>query len=171
MRPRSISQHCLPALLLLLLSCGIAHARGPATPEEKQKYIALSHKLETDPLGPTAAEDRKWALTFVFDVPGLGLKVCTAFLAPLLKSDMKYSKEINLQNVISSAAFMFANPDKVQDQDAVYLAGLLGSLRTYDSLLKQHPDAKLKFLDELLEKRDKGELEKYVQKKKREGTK
>jgi len=165
------AKSCGWLLAIILLSTDLAHARDQATPEEKQKYIEVSQKLEADPLGPAAAEDRKWALTFVFEVPGFGLKVCTAFLVPLLKSDMKYSKEINLQTLISSAAFMFANPEKAQDQDNVYVAGLLGSLRTYESILKQHADAQFKFLDELIRKRDEGELGKYVQKKKRECSK
>jgi hypothetical protein len=86
-------------------------------------------------------------------------------LAPLLKSDRKYSAEINQQMIISSGAFVIEHPEQMKVNDAVYLAGLQGSLATYEALVKVAPDAKWKFLDDLVARRDKGELPAYIKSK------
>jgi hypothetical protein len=46
----------------------------------------------------------------------------------------------------------------------VYPAGLEGALRVYEVLLKSRPDARLAALDDLLAKRDRGELAAHVEK-------
>jgi len=45
---------------------------------------------------------------------------------------------------------------------AVYIAGLEGALRAYESILTTKPNAKWKFLDDLIEKRNKGKLAEHV---------
>jgi hypothetical protein len=45
---------------------------------------------------------------------------------------------------------------------AIYTAAVEGSLRAYESILKVKPKARWPFLDDLLEKRSKGELPEYV---------
>jgi len=62
----------------------------------------------------------------------------------------------------SAAAFVISNPDKAKDDVAVYTAALEGSLQTYESILKAKLKAKWPFLDDLIEKRSKGELGGYV---------
>jgi hypothetical protein len=80
----------------------------------------------------------------------------------LLDSNKNYAAEIFTQMVPSAAAFVITNPDKAKDDVAVYTAALEGSLRTYESILKVKPKAKWPFLDDLLEKRSKGELSEHV---------
>src|SRR2546422_5199701 len=75
-------------------------APAPA-PNERERVVRISRALESDPLGKDAAELRKWALTWLIDHPELDFNVCTSLLAPLLKSERKYSSEINMQMVIS----------------------------------------------------------------------
>jgi hypothetical protein len=64
--------------------------------------------------------------------------------------------------MFSSAAFIIEHPDQANDRKAVSQAGLEGSLKTYESILKTRPNAKWPFLDGLIQKREKGELGAYV---------
>ena len=46
---------------------------------------------------------------------------------------------------------------------AVHLAGVEGTLRAYGAVLKAKPKARHKILDDLIAKRDRGELAAYVE--------
>ena len=50
------------------------------------------------------------------------------------------------------------NPGKTTDWNAAFLAGVNGALRAYESILKQKPEAKYAFLDDLLQQRENGRL-------------
>ncbi len=63
----------------------------------------------------------------------------------------------------ASAAFIIAHPEQAKDNVVVSLAGLTGTLRMYESILKTKPKVKVDFLDQLLIKRDKGDLKAYVE--------
>ncbi len=96
------------------------------------------------------------------DVPDINVKLCGSLLDPLMKSSKNYAAEIFTQMIPSGAAFVISNPDKAKDDIAVYTAALEGALRTYESILNVKPKAKWPFLDDLIEKRSKGELQEYV---------
>jgi len=158
----------LIATLLLPLSKVLAQDAGPPPTDERARVVKIARHLERDPIGKEAPELRKWVLTWLIDHPELDFSVCTEFLVPLLKSDHKYSSEINLQMIASGGAFVIEHPDKMHDNDAVYLASLEGSLAVYESILKAVPEARWKFLDDLLVRRDKGTLPEYIAKKKKD---
>jgi hypothetical protein len=63
---------------------------------------------------------------------------------------------------ISSAAFMIEHPDKVKDEQAIATAGLLGSLKAYQSILKKEPEARWPYVDKIIQMRDQGKLDEYV---------
>jgi len=46
----------------------------------------------------------------------------------------------------------------------IHTAGVEGSLRAYQAILKVHPEARWPFLDDSILKQQKGELPKYVEK-------
>jgi hypothetical protein len=139
-----------------------AQTRKPSAPEDRAKAVEIARSLESDPLSKNAKEQRNWMVHWLIDVPDINVKVCGNLLQPLLGSNKNYSAEIFTQMVPSSAAFIIANPDRAKDDVAVYAAGVEGSLRTYESILKSKPKAKWPFLDDLIEKRNKGELAEYV---------
>ena len=134
----------------------------PSTPEDRARVVEVARSLEADPLGTEAPEQRRWVLRFLTNVPDISVKVCPGLLGPLLGSKKNYSAEIVTQTLTSAAAFMIANPDKAKDDVAVYTAAVEGSLRVYESILKVKPKAKWPFLDDLIEKRGKGELGEYI---------
>ena len=152
------------AFVALGLQANLAHARGPSTPEERAKVVELTRSLERDPLAETARGTRQWLLEWTTEVPDLSVKLCADLLGPALDDKYPYSGEVNLQMVFSAAAFVIEHPDKAKSDIAMYTAGAEGALRVYEVLVKSKPEAKLAFLDDLVAKRDHGELQDHVAK-------
>lgn len=136
--------------------------RGPSTPQERGQAVNLTRFLEDDPLNEKAPDARRWLFTWLADVPDISVTICAEFLKPIMSKDKNYSSEIFGQSVYGSAAFIIEHPDQANDEEAVYLAGLESSLKVYESILKVKPKANWAFLDGLIEKRNKQELDDYV---------
>lgn len=154
----------LPTVLTLavIVAQGQPQGQTPSTPEQRAKAVEIARLLETDPLSKDAKEQRRLITVWLFQVPDISVKMCLHLLGPLLDAKKNYSTEIFTQMPVSEAAFVISNPDKAKDEIAVYTAGVEGSLRMYESILKVKPKAKLPFLDDLIQKREKGELADYV---------
>jgi hypothetical membrane protein len=150
----------------VLLVCAVqglhAQSRGPWTPAERAKVVALTRGLERDPLGEDAPATRQWLQAWVIDVPDIKVYVCDNLLDHGLGDNYPYAREINSQVVFSAAAFAIERQDKARDDIAQYSAGVDGALRTYEVLLKSNPAAKSAFLDGFLAKRDRGALLDHV---------
>ena len=153
--------YCL-TLLLMLSSSAAAQERGPSTPEERAKTVRLARELETDPLGKEARPSRAWLFKFITTAPDLDIVVCSTLVEELLGTEENYARELSIQPVFSQTAYVIEHPEKSNDRDATLLAGVEGMLRAYESLLKAEPKARHKFLDDLIVKRDKGELAAWV---------
>lgn len=154
----------LLAALTLSIPCpGHGQAtRGPSTPEETARFVAIAQKLEQSPLDPGLRPEREWALLWLIQVPDVNVKLCTAPLGDFMKKKYKYSTEIVAQLTFSSGQFIIEHPDQAKDVNAQYVAGVEGALRAYQSILRAKPDAKSKELDELLQKQTQGTLTEYV---------
>ena len=137
-------------------------ARKNSTPEDRAKAVEIARALELEPLGKQSKEQRNWMVHWLIEVPDINVKVCGNLLGPLLGSTKNYASEIFNQMIPASAAFIISNPEKAQDNVAVYAAALEGSLHAYESILKLKPKAKWPYLDDLLVKRSRGELPAYV---------
>ncbi len=157
-----ISIAFIASFVLAAQICRAQNKRGPSTAEEREQTIRLAHALETNPLDERAKAARAWLIEFLTEVPDINVKVCPSLLDPLLDSKKNYSTELVVQPLFSSAAFIIENPDKANDDEAVYLAGVEGALKAYEAILKAKPKARWAVLDEMIEKRNKGELTAYV---------
>lgn len=151
-------------VLALVASQAQAQTRQPSTPEDRAKAVEIAKALEIDPLGKKAKEQRNWMVRWLIGVPDITVEVCGNLLGPVLeeKGNRNYSAEIFTQMIPSAAAFVITNPDRAGDTVAVYTASVEGSLRTYEAILKTKPKARWPFLDDLIAKRDRGELTEYV---------
>jgi hypothetical protein len=139
-----------------------APQRGPSTSEERAKALKYAKDLEQNPLGENAREERGWLLEWIDKVPDITVPICSTLLpASLSQTQRRFAHEITYQMVIASAAYIIEHPNNT-DEDAPYIAGVEGALRTYENILKVRPQARWPVLDDLIEKRDKGELAKYV---------
>ena len=139
-----------------------AEARAPSTPEQRAQFVALVRLLERDPLAPDANATRQQLREWTVDVPDIRFKVCPDLLGHVVGEDYPYSRELNLQVALSGAVLTIENPGKARDDVAVYTAGVEGALRAYEVLVKSALDAHLAVLDDLIEKRDQGELVEHI---------
>ena len=105
---------------------------------------------------------RQWLLNWLIEVPDISITICGDYLRPLFDKDKDYAKDIFFQMSFSSAAFIIEHPDQAKDDVAVNKAGIEGSLRAYEAIVKAKPKVKWPFLDELIQRREKGTLEEYV---------
>jgi hypothetical protein len=153
-------------MILLFGSISVCAARsqerGPSTPEERTRAVKISHDLENNPLGKDAKDQRAWALDWIEKIPDITVNVCFDFFGKLPEPPRGHSREITMQMIISSAAYMIEHPDKVKDEQAVTVAGLLGSLRAYQAILKEDPAARWPYVDKLIVMREEGKLDDYV---------
>jgi hypothetical protein len=136
--------------------------RGPSTAEERTRAVKIARELEADPLAKSAKESRDWVIQWIVDIPDITVTECSEFFGKVSNPNRAHAKEIIFQMDISSAAFMIEHPDKVKDDQAVATAGLLGSLKAYQSILKTEPEARWPYLDKIVQMRDQGKLEEYV---------
>lgn len=156
------------AALLFLALCVFAPAasaqdkRGPSTPEERAKVVQIARALESEPLHENAKKAREGLFYWIVNVPDITVTLCTDYLSGLYKDKKNYSSELAMQMTFSSVAFIIENPAQAQDDVAVQKAGVEGTLRAYEAILKEKPKAKWPFLDDLIQRRDKGTLEEYV---------
>jgi hypothetical protein len=156
------------ALLLLFITAlrvnsAYSQERGPSRPEERTQAVRFARDLEADPLGPNAGDERSWITLWLIKIPDITVKFCTDLLGLRPNPESSYWSGISTQMLFSGAAFMIENPKKKKDQQAIYLAGVDGALKSYEAILKKEPEARWPFVDELIEKRNQGKLEEYVQ--------
>jgi hypothetical protein len=138
------------------------HQRGPSTAEERTRAVKIARALEADPLAKDAKENREWVIQWIVDIPDITVTVCDEYFGTVSKTTKGHAREVINQMVISSAAFMIEHPDKVKDEQAIATAGLLGSLKSYQAILKQEPDSRWPYIDKIVMMRDQGKLDDFV---------
>jgi hypothetical membrane protein len=148
--------------LICALQINCTLGRGLSTPEERAKAISIARSLERDPLAADAPGNRQWLLNWIIEVPDIRFKSCVGLLSPGVGNQYRYSAEVNQQIIFSAAAFKLEHPDHLRNNTGAYIAGVEGALRVYEVLIKSVPDAKLAFLNDLVAKRDRGELADHV---------
>jgi len=155
------------AITLFLLGCVAgqvagAQQRGPSTAEERAKAVKIAHDLEREPLAKDAKDQREWVIQWIVDIPDITVNVCFDYFGKLPDPPQGYSTEITRQMVISSAAFMIEHPEKVKDEQAIALTGLLGSIKAYQAILKQDSSARWAQMDKLVQMREQRKLDEFV---------
>lgn len=143
--------------------------RGPSTPEERKRFVALTHKLEADPLDKGLRAERDWATHWLVDIPDINVNPCGDLLGEFMITRYPYKAEINGQIAFSMAAFMIEHPDKAHDQVAVNTAGLEGGLKAYRAILRSDPVAQSRLLEALGDMETRGKLPEYVREVIRKG--
>ena len=137
-------------------------ASGPSTLEERERALRIVRSLEADPLSKGAKNDRAWLTFWLADVPDITVSLCTEFFPALLESKKRYAPELVMQSVFSMAAHAIEHPERSQNDLSKYQAGVEGTLKAYSAILKHKPEARWPILDQLIMKRDKGELSEFI---------
>jgi hypothetical protein len=133
-------------------------AEKHSTPQERQRLVAIAHKLEAAPLDSTLGPDRDWAVKWVVAAPDVHVRLCTALLSDLRRPKYKYRPELSTQLLISSAAFLIEHPDQSEDNVAQGVGGMEGVLKAYAAILKADPQAAAPSLDGYQQKQKEGKL-------------
>ncbi len=161
----------LAALLVLALSAGAQTTRTePSTPEERARALQVTRKLEKDPLGPQAVEERNWLTKWIIEIPDITVPVCDEVLKPLLAGEVsqyRYSKQLVAQELAGAAAYMIEHPKEDNSDDvndyAINRAGLESALNAYEAIVKSGAKGgKWGPLEEMLKKRQAGQVDDYV---------
>lgn len=157
------------SLLIVVLAClccvssaNAQNKRGPSTPEERKRAVEMATFLETKPLAKEAKEYRSVLLLFLAEVPDITIKLCPNVLGESKRLKGNYDSELFGQLAYSQAKFIIENPDKAEDDAAVYLAGVEGVLRTWQAIKAEKPKAKFPLMEELLQKQQAGTLAEHV---------
>ncbi|HSK43529.1 MAG TPA: hypothetical protein VLA83_06540, partial [Candidatus Binatia bacterium] len=58
-------------------------AEKHSSPEDRQRLVAIAHKLEAAPLDPALAPEREWAVSWAIAAPDLHVRICSALLSDL----------------------------------------------------------------------------------------
>jgi hypothetical protein len=149
------------ALLLLMASPALSASRGPSTPEERQKAVALVKVLETAPWSDEAKEARAWLMTFLNDVPDVTVKRCLSLLgSPVERQGIP--ADLQNQHVFSSAAYLLEHPGTAAGNTDTLLAGVEGTLKAYAALKARGSIEPQPQLEGLLQMQRDGQLEAYV---------
>lgn len=139
-----------------------AQQRGPSTPQERARVVQTAKSLQSDPLAPNVQENREWLVKWLIEVPDISVKMCTTFLGDLGDSKSGYSGAIIATMLASEAAFVIEHPEKAEDIEAVYLAGVDGVLHGYEAIHLKNTSYHLPHLDDLIQKREQGKLSDYI---------
>jgi hypothetical protein len=159
---RFVSVSIVSALMMMSAFAASADKRGPSTPEERRRALVVIHELESHPMSAKLAKDREWVFQWLQDVPDVKVGICTGLIGPLLEEKNSDARNaITLQHLLSSAAFQMENPQE-KDGVVIYTAASEGMLRAYENVLKQEPEYKSPFLEDLRAKKTSGRLESYV---------
>jgi hypothetical membrane protein len=152
--------------LLFVCAAQVQCTLGPglSTPEQRERVINLTRALEHDPLAEDAPASRQWLQAWVNEVPEIQVYICDGLLRSGIGDSYPYVEEVNSQMMFSAAAFAIEHPDQARNRVAQFEAGVQGALKAYESLAQSQADAHSPFLDDLLVKRDRGELADYVAK-------
>jgi hypothetical protein len=153
--------------LILFYCCSLGLSqdqpkRAPSTPEERQRFLALTHKLEQSPLDKSLYADKKWALDWIDAIPDINITICQSILGEdLLVSRYRYAPNLEAQVVFGNVAFLIEHPDKAGDQVAQYTAGVESALKAYKNILKADPVVS-RSMERLLQVQSEGKLTDFV---------
>lgn len=150
------------AIIIIALSVQIGFAQ---TKKEKERtaFINNAKLLEKKPFDPNAKAARTWGFKWVTDTDDVSVVLCSETMDLIPNKKNKYKSELLMQFTFGMAVFKLENPDKKNDEDAAQFAGLESMLRTYEVMVNEKKKAKSKKMDELLAKRDNGELKTMVE--------
>src|SRR5262245_9704359 len=155
----------LVVMALSLLACAQDQPepkRGPSTPEERKRYLAIVAKFEKSPLDPGLIRDIDWARQWLEDIPDVNVTICPTPLGRLLLENYEYKSRIGVQFTLAMGAYLIEHPEKASDTVSQYMAGVQSALRMYKAILKAKPEAKSKAMEDLLDKQADGTLNDFI---------
>lgn len=151
------------AVALCASGASIAHAQDTSTPEERQHWAEVSHRLEADPLNADLNREAAGVLKRVIEVKDVHIVVCADAFEQMHGVGKEFRNESTMLFMLGDAAFVVQHPDQSANVPGVNLAGLESVVNAYRLILTQSPHDHDKVLDRLLEAQKNGTLATEVQ--------
>ncbi len=144
-------------LVVLFIAVSAQSAYSQSAKENVKK---VAGDLEAGVYTKEAISDREKALKWVIETDEVHLIACGGTFGPFVDKKNKNGSDMVAAYMIGMAAFRIDNA--TADEDAVQLAGVELALKVYDRLVKEKPKTKYKSVDEMVAKRDTGQLSSFV---------
>lgn len=157
----------LAALFALLVHAtpGFAQTTAASSTEDRQRFVSIVHRLESDPLSSVAQRDRAWAITWLQDAPDVSVHICADPLGNLVsEKGFAPSSDILVQYVLAMGAFIVENPSKADDIEAQQVVGVESALTAYRAMRAARTDQQSPAMEKLLALQSQGELPDFVRK-------
>lgn len=128
----------------------------------KDDLIKAARFLEERPFDKNADLIRALAVTYVMETDDVTVTVCGGKATePLLDKKNKNSSVLVSQYTIGMAAFKLQNPQNTNEADA-QKAGIESALKAYEAMIAEKPKTRHPGMDELVAKRNSGDLQAFV---------
>ena len=150
------------SLLLVCLASAAQLAYSQQKASDKENLIKVARLLEEKPFDENAKKYREWALLYLIETKDVSVNVCTDGIKAITDKKNKSGGELLVHYSIATAAFKLENPSKANDENAAQLAGVESMLKSYEVMVKEKPKVQFAGIDEVIEKRNKGELAAFL---------
>ncbi|WP_342116541.1 hypothetical protein [Pseudoduganella sp. OTU4001] len=163
-----LTQYFQQACAIIALAAGLAAPafaeRGPSTPEERARVVALAEAANRDPIGVMNSADGRWFMKWSDEIPDYSFGPDRGALwmeTGAAKGDLR--RVLRFHHTLSTAAYQVQHQmfDPMKDpaqMEAKTMAGIDGLLRAYESLKDKRPENRSEVLDNALMLRDQGKL-------------
>ncbi|MBV9241105.1 MAG: hypothetical protein JO314_03765 [Acidobacteria bacterium] len=143
------------AALTVFLVVGACTSYGQ---DNNAMVLAAAKAIEENTTTRESIDQREAALKWLIQTEDVHLIVCGGTFGAFGDKKNKNSPAMTLAYTIGMGAFKIANPDKANDENAAQLNGLLLALKSYEWAVKDKPKTRFDAVEDLLKKRDAGEL-------------
>ncbi|MDR3734408.1 MAG: hypothetical protein P4L10_02605 [Acidobacteriaceae bacterium] len=152
---------CLVVFTLIALPGSLWGQDVPPATTQAQA-VAYAHAAEANPLAPEAAQQRKNAMSYMENDHTSHVLLCQSVFQEMNNDNKAHGHDVELQMIISAAAFLYEHPEAASDSKAQNLAGINAALNVYEKFLAADPSTKFSYYEKLLKKRSEGKLEKEI---------
>jgi len=128
-----------------------------STPEEREMALAAVEILETQPASEAAKEAIRWLTMWLVNVSDITVEVCLQTLGDSASREGLPSALL-IHPAYGQAAYQIRNPDEKPGSLDVAVAGVESALRSYESRKELDPGVSSPLFEDLLERRENGEL-------------
>lgn len=153
-----------PFLGVGLLVAGSLAAAEPSTAEDRAKALRAVEILEKQPESEEAKEAIVWLTLWLTRVPDIRVMLCLDIIGDDERRQ-GFPSALVVHHGFAQAAYLIRNPGTPPASLDVFVAGVEGTLRSFQVRKQLDPALDLPLLEDLLVKQRKGQLRKYVKKR------
>jgi len=133
-----------------------------STPEERARVVTDTRQVEANILGEREGAIRQRLLKWWVEVPDVSLKWCAPLLLEFEPADKAFGSALVVQGTLSGGAYVLEHPEASLKERDVWIAGVQGALRAYQSVLSRDPSRTDPFLEKLVALDKAGRIGEYV---------